>query len=186
MTDIVESVGDAAAILLSEPSIGGDDGHCRALLLGDHEPAGILFVSYMRSPAACLDQLNIDPERGPAVAVITVGTASPSAPDGVDVRGMASAGDLTGLGIAIGETIADWHEPITVCFDSVTSMLQYVDLKTAYEFLHTTIGRLEAAGARSHFHIDPAAHDEQAVATVTSLVDARIRIENGSSDVNTR
>lgn len=65
-------------------------------------------------------------------------------------------------------------------------MLQYVDLESTYQFLHATIGRLEAAGARSHFHLDPAAHDERVVAAVTSLVDARIRMENGRPSVRTR
>lgn len=65
----------------------------------------------------------------------------------------------------------------TICFDSITPLLQYVDSKQAYRFLHTLGGHIQSANAVAHYHMDPVAHDEQSVALVTSLVDAVVEIE---------
>jgi hypothetical protein len=71
-----------------------------------------------------------------------------------------------------------------VCFDSLTAMLQYVDVETAYEFLHAITGQLYAADARAHFHIDPTAHDRTTVDSIASLFDAVV--EFGADGLETR
>ncbi|MFB6311260.1 MAG: hypothetical protein ABEH64_08795 [Salinirussus sp.] len=186
MNSLPSAVDDASTVLLTSPTIGPGNRHCSALLNDDLGPDGILFVSYTRGPEACAAQVRNAVDGEPAVTVLTVGSAVATEPDGVTVRSLASASDMTGLGIAMSDAIANWSPPIAVCFDSVTSMLQYIDLRTAYQFLHTTTGRLTAAGAKSHFHLDPAAHDDQTIAAITSLFDARIRIDNGQPEIRTR
>ena len=98
---------------------------------------------------------------------------------------MTTPSDLTGLGVAISEVLSEWDDPVLVCFDSLTSMLQYVDSDTAYEFLHAVTGQVHAARARAHFHVDPAAHDETTLAGITSLFDARVSV-NDRTTVRTR
>jgi hypothetical protein len=90
---------------------------------------------------------------------------------------ISSPSDLTGLGIQIGEFLSEWSAPTVLCFDSLTSMLQYVDFETAYEFLHAITGQIHASDARAHFHIDPGAHDQQQIAGITSLFDASVSLE---------
>jgi hypothetical protein len=65
-------------------------------------------------------------------------------------------------------------------------MLQYVELETAYEFLHAITGQLYAADARAHFHVDPSAHDSQTVDSITSLFDAVVELDDGDPTVRKR
>jgi hypothetical protein len=58
-------------------------------------------------------------------------------------------------------------------------MLQYVEVETAYEFLHAITGQLYAADARAHFHIDPTAHDRMTVDSIASLFDAVVEFDDG-------
>jgi hypothetical protein len=99
---------------------------------------------------------------------------------------VSTPSDLTGLGITIGEFLSEFDEPVHICFDSLTSLLQYVDLQTTYEFLHAITGQIYAASARAHFHIDPAAHDEMTVETITSLFDARISLAADEPTIDIR
>lgn len=96
--------------------------------------------------------------------------------DDVTVERVAAPGNLTRLGVAITERLealadrgADGR--LTVCFDSVSALLQYVDLETAFQFLHALRTQFEAADAVAHYHLDPEAHDDQAVATLGELFD---------------
>jgi hypothetical protein len=65
-------------------------------------------------------------------------------------------------------------------------MFQYVDVETAYEFLHAITGQLYAAAARAHFHIDPTAHDQQTVDSVASLFDAVVTLGDGEPSIRKR
>jgi hypothetical protein len=184
MTAITEGLDGATTVLLKEPSIGGDRQICTALLTDTTAPS-VLFVTYTRGPDDCVEQLEgVDAEIRD-VGVLTVGDVGTAADrEDIVTENVSSAGDLTGLGIEIGQFLSEWNPPVTVCFDSLTAMLQYVDFETAYEFLHTVTGQIHAADARAHFHIDPGAHDEQHVAAITALFDATVTADTG--EVRTR
>lgn len=84
--------------------------------------------------------------------------------------------DLTGLGIRLSEFLADRTEATqsAICFDSLTTLLQYSDLEAAYQFLHVITGRIHATESAGCFHLDPSAHDEQTVETMKSLFDVAV------------
>lgn len=94
--------------------------------------------------------------------------------DDVRTTTVSDASDLTGLGIRISECLKAWNgrDEVVVCFDSLTSLLQFADVKRVFQFLHVLTSRFREAGARAHFHIAPAAHDDQTIATLRSLFDA--------------
>ena len=80
--------------------------------------------------------------------------------------------DLNSLGTAIGRYLGQWEDDdLAVCFDSVTALLRHVDEQSAVQFLHLLVQRLEKVEAVVHFHLDPTAHDEATIETVTELVD---------------
>lgn len=184
MGGTVEALDDAWSVLLQAPSMGGDRDYCTELLTEGIDPAGVLFVTYTRDAAACLDQVDVPP--GVRLGVVTVGDGDTPERADAEIRTVSSASDLTGLGIEIDDVLGSWPSPVSVCFDSLTSMLQYVEFETAYQFLHATAGRFYAADARAHYHIDPAAHDPMHVAGITSLMDAAVTVENGEAVVRTR
>jgi hypothetical protein len=187
MPAITDDLDGAASVLLKAPSMGGDRDHCTTLLTGGVDEPGVLFVTFTRQASACIDQLGDAADGASNLGVITVGDASAAIDrEDVETRNVSSASDLTGLGIEIGQILNEWEAPVTVCFDSLTSMLQYVEFETAYEFLHALTGQLYAADARAHYHIDPAAHDPHHVAGITSLFDAAIDVDGDDLAVRTR
>lgn len=162
--------------------------------LGVDEPGetNVLFVTLTGTPDACLDRWrsHVSTERPANLGVVTVDENSRSAgavaasesTAGGAVRSVSSVGDLTGLGIAISEYLAEWHDngaQTVVCFDSLTSLLQYAGSRRVFQFLHVLTRRVDSTSAVAHYHLDPAAHDEQDVRTITSLFD-RVR---GDSDM---
>lgn len=177
MQAVTDRLDGAATILLCAPS-GHDDGLCHQLLAdGAAEGRTVLWVSFDRSVDECLVTL---PEVTGDRAVLAVGdapTPDSEALDGVTVDAVSTRSDLTALGIKLSRFLSTTDGAISVCFDSVTAMLDHVALDTAYEFLHTVTRQCFAEGARIHFHLDSTAHDERTVAIITALCDARVTVD---------
>ena len=194
MTDSIASLDDASSILFLTPSLGDATNDTCIRLLDPSDPAttNVLFVTFTGTPQDRLEAW-IDRAGGrPASAhVITAGetpggsNGGGPAPDSVERVGTPS--DLTGISIRVSEMLSEWGDAdanSVVCFDSVTALLQYVDVETAYEFLHVLTGRLYAFGARGHFHLDPGAHPDMTVARIQTLFDAMVEVDG--SDITVR
>lgn len=189
MTDLNAELADARNVLLAAPSMsGGEAEACTDLLIPSNPGnANALWVTFQGDASDCVDQWAAATDGQPDHAVVVVVGDSPGPqPDGVTVEHISSPSDLTGLGIAIGESLSEWDTGPVVCVDSLTSMLQYVEIETAYEFLHAITGQLYAADARAHFHIDPTAHDEMTVDSIASLFDAIVEFDEGEPTVRQR
>jgi len=185
MAGIRTQLDGATNILLEEPSIGGGRDVCTSLLVDEAQAPNVLFITFTRQASACVAQ--VEGESVDNIGVITVGDASVAVEeDGVVTETVSTPSDLTGLGISIGQFLSKFEDSVLICFDSLTSMLQYVNVQTAYEFLHAITGQIHAADARAHFHIDPSAHGDQDVAAIASLFDARVSLGDGESEVQTR
>lgn len=182
---MISQLNGATNILLEEPPLGQGRDTCTSLLADGVDRPNVLFVSFTRQASACVEQLS--EETVGSIGVITVGDASTAVDDeSVVTESVSTPSDLTGLGISIGQFLSEFDEPVLVCFDSLTSLLQYVDVQTAYEFLHAVTGQIHAAGARAHFHVDPSAHDEMDVDAIASLFDARITLDADEREITTR
>jgi len=185
MAAMISKLEDTTNILLEEPPLGEGRDVCTSLLVGDGAETNVVFVSFTRGASDCVAQL--DDESIENIGVITVGDSSSSVDDErVVADSVSTPSDLTGLGINIGKMLSRWDGPVFVCFESLTSMLQYVDIQTAYEFLHAITGQIHAAGARAHFHIDPSAHDSKDVAGILSLFDAKVTLGGEGRKIKTR
>lgn len=200
-----DELSDASNVLLLAPSIGdaGDEG-CRHLLdLGSGAEADVLCVTLTDSPdnrRALLEmdreQTGVDKTGFVAVGDTTRSVATETAGDiglpatGVSIETISSPADMTGIGMKVSTFLNDWAADgnrVVVCFHSLTTLLQYVDLRDAFRFLHLLTGRLKAVDATAHYHMDPAAHDEREVNTLKSLFDAVVEAdENDEWTVRTR
>lgn len=189
------------ALLLAPSFVGDEEGTCAELLHPETaDEQNMLLVSYTKSPDAQLRRWRNHTDSRPAnLGVVTVedSTRSVAAANGSDAMGpgqnrpvetVSSPNDLTGLGIRITEFLTQWEDDrqTVVCFDSLTALLQYVELETAYEFLHIITGRLAAVDAVAHFHMDPGAHDDQTVESIVSLMDAVVEIDDDGHHIRSR
>jgi len=192
MTDSIASLDDASSILFLTPSLGDatTDTCIRLLDPSNPETTNVLFVTFTGTPQDRLEAW-IDRAGGrPASAHVVAAGETPGggnggpAPDSVERVGTPS--DLTGISIRVSEVLSEWSDAdatSVVCFDSVTALLQYVDVETAYEFLHVLTGRLYAFGAKGHFHLDPGAHPDMTVARIQTLFDAMVEADGGDLTV---
>lgn len=209
---IQDALGDATSVLVeSDESDSGRAPTCTDLLHchpADRE--NLLWVTYARGPDEKLQSWRRHTDATPGnLGVVSVGdtmrsaaaasaaVSDPALSESFDVgsggspnpvEAVENPSDLTGVGIAVGRYVQAWggERPTTLCFDSITAMLQYVEFQTAYRFLHVLTGRIAAAGGVGHFHVDPVAHDEQTLASLKTLFDAVVTVDDGERTVRTR
>jgi hypothetical protein len=143
------------------------------------ELVNLLVVSFTDDPARWLT----DWERvgDPPGTSVLIEEAEREADDRPGVERLAEEPqDLTGLGIAISERLTDWQgSESLLMFESLTVLLQHVELKRLFRFLHVLVNRVKATGSTAHYHLDPGAHDDRTIATLTSLFDAVVTYEDG-------
>jgi hypothetical protein len=157
----------------------------------------VLAIDYRQTPDQWIDEwkrhVGERPRRCTIVSVdeatrSVTGSANETARRGPNtVTCLKSPTDLTGLGITISEYLAEEGSDRTVlAFDSLTVLLQYVDLQRAFRFLHVLANRVQTVDATAYYHMDPGAHDDQDVATLTSLFDAVAEFEDGDWSISGR
>ena len=195
-TDAFSPLEGATNVLLLGPSVERTvDAGCKHLLSAD-AGRSVLAVSFTQPPAQWIARWDERVgERPPATTVVTTSDtftgprADEDVGDDVDVEYLSSPGDLTGLGMLISKYLERWHDQerrIALCFDSLTTLLQYDDLENVYRFLHLITTRLASADARAHFHLDPATQKDQSISTIASTFDAVARYEDDGWEIRTR
>jgi len=181
-------------VLLLSPSLGpGKNETCHELLTQtDPTETNVLLVSFTDTPSDLVaewdDFAGVSPSRG---GIVSVGEPGASVEDPAwAVKSVENPADLTGIGIQLSEMLSGIanaaevdDQPIVVCFDSITSLLQYADLQRTFRFLHVVTGRVKSVGAVGHYHVDPAAHDDQDLATLKGLFDAVVEVDDGEITV---
>jgi hypothetical protein len=174
-----------ASVLLLAPGFGDASTAGCSGLLADSGAENLLYVTWSGDPSGRLAHVRKHAEAANRARAVVVGalTGQPEGPFDA-VESVNAPTDLTGVGIAVTELLSDAEGRTAVCFDSVTALLQYVNLDTAFEFLHVFAGRLNRHDAVGHFHMDPGAHDDQLVAQVASLVDGRLEIDDDGAVID--
>lgn len=130
------------------------------------DPVETSLVVVTRSPDETLQRWLRAHAEPPADAnVVSISDRARSAASGDSTAGTPTSdviwtvshpGDLTGIGIAVSEIVAEQTNPdlrLVVCFDALDAVLQYAPLKPAYRFLHQLTTRLGRAEALAHFHV---------------------------------
>lgn len=191
--DLTE-LSEVSNVLLMAPSLGGQGQEVCLNLLSQTPPSetNVLTITYTDTPPEWVehwtDHAGVSPVRG---GVVSIGQAEASVDDpSWAVKTVENPSDLTGIGIELSEllsgmaTAAADDEEIAICFNSVTSLLQYADLQRAFRFLHVVTGRVKTVGGVGHYHLDPEAHDRQTLATLKGLFDAVVEVnEDGTWEI---
>lgn len=146
--------------------------HPSAFLPEDATDVYVLGVSLVTPPDRWVRRWREEAgDRTARVAMVTTADRECDAGEDVTVATVSEASDLTGLGIQVSNFVeaipAD--ADVIVCFDSLTVLLQYVDLQSVYRFINLLTTRLEGVGARTVVFFDPDTADDQAVATIRSV-----------------
>lgn len=191
-----ESEGTNTLLLTSPPSDASRESCLGHLAATVHHPARALLITYPGRRTAqqwCRAWEQQDGEHPVNTRIVRVGDFTRSAtpatadqglshPETPPIETVGDPANLTALGITINDLLADWTadeqslrtDGIVVCFDSVTALLDHVDLQAAFRFLHVLLSRFAATGATTHFHLDTVATDDETVRTFRQLFDATV------------
>ena len=183
--------GHNALVLGALPGTRGTVARRELLRTVAPEDLDVLEVSYARSPDAILDdwrtRLGASPRR---LIILSLDRRPVRDRYRIDrdrckvVIERANPYDLTEFGMhwqrALDAVDGPQTHPI-VDFDSLTSMLQFVGPREAYQFVHSISGHVREIGARAQFYLDPSAHDAQTVQVFRSTFD-EIRYPKAQED----
>lgn len=202
-----EELAGTNNVLVLAPALDQADGDACSSLLSVTTPAtaDVLCVTFNQPPDARLEHWrNTGGPTDPAnLGFVVVGEGVRSAanaapisagptPDspGPTVVTVSSATDLTGIGIKLGDFFSDWADDgnrLLLCFHTLTTFLQYADLQTVYRFIHVLTGRVRSAGGIGHYHLDPSAHDQRTINSLSGLFDAVVEADgDGSWEIRRR
>lgn len=196
--DVVDQLRGAHNVLVQAPSLerAGSEACTRLLSVASPSSTDVLSVTFNRSPDDRLEEWRAldGPHDAANLGFVVVGdqlrsaaasgpSSAPATPEpgGPTVVSVSSPGDLTGIGLRLGDLLEGWADDdhrLVVCFDSLTTFLQYADLRSVFTFLHVLAGRVTDAGGLAHYHLDPAAHDDATVHALLELVDASVALDD--------
>jgi hypothetical protein len=190
------SVSAPGNVLLRAPALS--DGKKRVCpSLHDNDEVNLLVVSLAGTPDRILDTWGRYGGLPENVGVVTAdetrsaaassGSGSIQGPDGstVSTTTVSGPGDLTGIGIKISQCLSAWRDndaTTVLCFDSLTTLLQYADLQRVFRFLHMLTRQVRDVGGLAYFHIDPGAHDERTISTVENLFTDRFEYDEATEE----
>jgi hypothetical protein len=141
--------------------------------------ANLLVVSFAEDPARWLDAWGTADERPGTTVLVQESDPEVADPPGVEHVAEEPA-DLTGLGITVSGRLTNWQRSESLLmFEPLGTLLEHVELKRVFRFLHVLVNRVKSTGATAHYHLDPSAHDDRTVATLTSLFDTVVAYEEG-------
>ncbi|POG55451.1 DUF7504 family protein [Haloferax marisrubri] len=164
---------------------------CTKLMTGDSGSANQLLVSVETTPEEQLNILN-NYRVGSVENQTLISVQSYDASGSVDaadlpitIKNVTKATDLRRIGLLITKSLNEWGEsPVqsTLCVHSLSNLIAAVDNdQRVFRFLHILTNRIDSAGARAHYHVDPARHDDQTLRTFKSLFDTTIQFDADGS-----
>jgi hypothetical protein len=156
------------------------DEFCRSTLAGGDDGTFVTEVSYVQSARDVVADWQARDGRSPdRLHVLVVQERAQLRPDGLPEgvsASVANPNDLTGVAMRLQDAlnrVGGDDEP-TLCFDSVTFLLQYHDVASSFKFLHMLTSQLRDAGVEGHFHADPEALDGQTLARIRAVMDEEV------------
>ncbi|QLH81354.1 DUF7504 family protein [Halosimplex pelagicum] len=190
------SVHPGDSVLVCCPSLREEQTQVCLDLLTPTAPEEInaLSVLFTRSPdeylAAWQQHVGTYPARNRIITVDADARSKPASTDAQEsssdreIERVTSPQNLTRLGVRVSDCLDEWTETasdrqVVICFESVSALLQYVDLDQAFKFLRVLTDRCQEIGAIGHYHMDRRAHDEQTIATLAELFDTVIEYQGG-------
>jgi len=177
----VDGVAAGNVVLLLAPSGHGCESEmCLRLSTAEPPPeTAMIWVTFIEGADARLGKwLEGVGDLPASSSVVVVGQADREVtvadPDAIRVERVRKADDLPRVGITISTVLEELDDDVdpVLCFNSVTTLLQYADTGRVFRFLTVLKSRLETTGASGHYHLDPDVVDEETVTVIGELCDA--------------
>lgn len=182
--DVLEELPAGTNLLLLGPSMTGKRALALELLAAGYRTGdGILCIT-TDSAEAIYNELeqhvdSLDRDR--------VGIVDTSGRDGVKlldatIETISSPGDLTGISVSMAKLFRHFGNrgisDIRYGLISISTLLQYLDSRKVFKFLHIYTRRIEKTGGFGIYTLNNDTHDQQVVNTITSQFDGVIELRN--------
>jgi len=184
------ALDDATNVLLVAPEVGQSVESLFSELLVSLEspPDHVVGVTMSKSPWDFLEPWRRSFPHGSASFsfVSTDGVARSTAADaggaadagpGSDVTHVDEVLPVEAFGQTVADEVAEHGAGTAVCFYSLTDLLEYVDVETAFDFLHVVLSRVRRNGARGVYHVDAGVHDPETVVKLSTLFDLVVEFD---------
>jgi hypothetical protein len=107
---------------------------------------------------------------------------------GAEVEYLSSPGDLTGMSLEFAKLVRGFQERgagqrVRVGLMTVSTMLMYTDVQTAFRFLHVFTSRIRSGELFGVFALDPSMHDDKAVNTIRAIFSSEARVADGEVEL---
>lgn len=103
-----------------------------------------------------------------------------------NVETVADPTDTAAIKRTVISQLTAWEtsdlQPV-ICFQPLTTLLEYLDRDELLQFLRVLLGRIVETEAVAHFHLDPRGVDETLLTTLIPLFDATLHVEADSDGV---
>ena len=175
-------------MLLLAPDGSPADADACIHLLDDANARNVLSLGYSTPPDRATRAVQSGTSPGEATfvcigertrsAAVTSSTAEQTL-GSATLQVVPDPADLARIGMVVNDCLEEWADGDTrtvVCYHSLSDLLEHADLQTAFRFLHVLTGRIAAADARAHFHLDPATQDPETVGTLSMLFDEVVEV----------
>ncbi len=181
----VAAIRPGTSLLLTGPSDRSEELVYDLLACGHDNGEHAVFITTDAGAAAVVEALeartgNFDPGLLGIVDTtdpVDVGAAVP-------VERLGSSGDLTGISLGTAKLVRrmDGGGPVRLGLVSISTLLMYVDLRTAFRFLHVFTSRVAGGEWLGLFTLDPAMHDDQTLGTLRALFDGELALGESADD----
>lgn len=177
-----EKATDTPSVLLLAPD--GKASRDPTTVIDDVRETNVLIVTVTQSPDEVLWTWRESGKPSPAdLGIVAVGettrtgatVASRTTPGPDPVCTIESVDDLAAVRTAVACYLDEWEgtdERIVLWFDSLTAVLQEVNVLAAFTFLQVLSIGVEAADATGYFLLDPTAHECRTIRELSLVCDA--------------
>lgn len=181
----IDDIKGGSNVLVQEPATAGQDDLARAVLSeGIERGEGTTYVSTKYSADDILtrfDDVDYDPERFGIIDCVSESQGMVEVEETPTIKTVGSPKDMTGIGIKVSELLEEfWEnrgiEQNRVLMNSISTLLMYSNLQTAFRFLHVFTGRIRSVEGFGVFFIDATMHEEQEYQTLKQLFDCVVEV----------
>jgi KaiC/GvpD/RAD55 family RecA-like ATPase len=172
---LVTGPGRAASKLARRLTLERDSGHDEGAVLVSTNTSGRSLAADAAAAYSDLDMSRIGIVDATGRADIETDTAA-------RMEAVSGTGDMTGMSIDFSILSSALNEDgitrLRSCFDSLSLLLLYTELRTVIRFTHTLGGRIRATDGFGSFVLDPTMHSPQVEYTLTSVCDGAIKVRS--------
>lgn len=188
-------------VLVVAPGLGpATDTLCKGLLAESKQDEHVLGITVGSSPerrlehwrshldlaTTTLEFIDIEAQTRSTAETATDSDVPASSREEVQIQQLEDPTDLAGLGRAIGDRIDELDGDLTICLDSLSDLLQYVEREAALQFLHTLSVQVMHSGATAHYHLDSTIHDSDTIDLFSTVTDRVYSADDEPGVSNTR